>query len=228
MNAIKAAECGMPPFYQWSDGTFLYNGGDGNHAAVAFHNQLVVATLFDHESDRSPFASEGQFSCNEILLGPPVSHTGLLDRCLSYWCTDMQGKSVPLITAAFWNRGQQLVAGEPWSVMWKHGGWIMSRQLIEDLDEALAEWKADLNLTDDQLALARSLLQRRMDERQGVINLELADLGMLLSALPQDPLSELLQAAGGGQQAVRAGLDALASLGIRIPESILKGDSRIQ
>jgi hypothetical protein len=57
-----------------------YNGGDGNHFALAFDGDAVVGALFDHDSERSPFRCEGAYDAERFFVGVPSSHRSLVEQ----------------------------------------------------------------------------------------------------------------------------------------------------
>jgi hypothetical protein len=227
-EAIALIDYGQLPYCYWSDNTYQYDGGDGDYAAVAFEGDCLVATVFDHDSDRSPFRCEGTYEAERFFRGLPTSHRPLADRCLMCWRQEHEGRSIPLVTAAFWDDGEYLTAAEPWEQVWEHGAHVIRRELIEDLEEALAEWQVNLQLSPEQVAFARSLFQRKMARPNTVIELEPADVQFLIRTAAGEtgldlPASHFLRESAPlldgvrGETSFEAGLRSLATIGIHMP-----------
>ncbi|SRR5579883_2018781 len=239
VNALAIFDHGSFPYDQWDpetygelDGsTYTYNGTDGNHAAVTFRRGRLVATLFDHDSDRSPFRCEGAYDVERFLRGLPASHRRLAERCLGYWHAEgPRGEDVPLVTAAFWDGGESLAAAEPWEQVWEHGAHLLRRQLLEDLDEALIEWQHGTGLGPDRIAFARSVFQRKMACPDAVLVLEPEDVAYLMAIAGEGPeeyeegtMKWFMKAFAALElhgNPFREGCKALDSIGIQLPPSI--------
>src|SRR5579885_3121142 len=152
VNAIATVEIAdYAHLYQWDEDTFLHNGGDGCFAAITFRGEHLVGTFFDHESPRSPFRCGDAFDVNVFFRGMPASHQSLAERCLMYWHSELGGKYVPDVTAACWDEGEYLATAEPWEDAWSNGVHVIRRQLISDLEVALAEWKVNFMLLPEQI-----------------------------------------------------------------------------
>ncbi len=209
MNAIWMMDCWpLIPSTHWDGNTYLYDGQDGNYAAIIFEGDSVVGTLFDHDSNRSPFPCDGSFEVSRFFRGMPASHQPLADRCLMHWQSELRGESVPLITAAFWNHGEYLAAGEPWDKVWEHGAHVVSSELIEDLEQALAGWQNSYQFSAEEVAFARSLFERKMASPGPTIELTPNEVKSLES-MCEDP-------EGGGTKAWFRKLAAMASPGATI------------
>jgi hypothetical protein len=219
----------MGLYHRFKNGTYSYNGGDGTYAAITFGEGHLVATLFDHESDRSPFRFDyqGEFEVTRFFQGMPISYSPLAKKCLGFWYREHRGKDVPYITTAFWDDGEYLAAAEAWAQVWEHGGHVLEYQLMDDPEEALPRWQQACGLSPELIDLARSLLRRKM-ARPGVGLILEPDEALLLNAVAEEgpegyegePMKWLLKAAAQMEtdgNPFEEGCKALASIGIHLP-----------
>lgn len=143
----------------WSENVYLYCGGDGNSASIAFRGTSFVACVFDHDSPRSPW--RGNTDVGSYFRSLPDDHRELGKQCL-YYNQEKDGAKVWLITAAFWDEGQSIKAGEPWSDVWEHGAHVLSHELADDLETSLRQFREDYGLGPKEAALTRSLSKRKI------------------------------------------------------------------
>jgi hypothetical protein len=83
---------------------------------------------------------------------------------------------------------------------------LVQTELIEDLDEALAEWQEGYEMTPEQVAFVRSLFSRKAAQPDATIELSPTDVEML-TTVSKEPSEE-------GLSACR---EKLAAIGIRLP-----------
>jgi hypothetical protein len=227
VNALATFEYGASISSQWNDENYIYNGGDGNYAFVTFRAGHLVATLFDHDSDRTPFHSEGESDAERFFRGLPADYRPLAEWCLGFIHEDPQGNEVPMVTAAFWDGGEYLVATEPWEQVWEHGGHLLKCQLMENPEEALPLWHQDFGLSAELIDLARSLFRRKMARPGAAFVLESDEAALLRAVAEEDPekykgepmkwiLKTAAQAELNGNP-FEEGCKALASIGIHLP-----------
>jgi hypothetical protein len=223
-NAIAIIDYGSFPYRTWDEGTYLYDGTDGNLAAITFRDEALVATLFDHESKRSPFGSDlkGNFDTEFFFQGIPAGHRPLADRCLMY-CRQQknEGQVLPAITATFWDAGEYLTAAEPWDLVWNHGANVIENELNEDLDEAFAKWREGTGLTEEGIAFVRLLFQKKMSGPKNSFTLTRQEVDFLkrlaLDPRQDEPMIKLMKTSAEwppNKNSFEVGCQVLASIGI--------------
>jgi hypothetical protein len=167
-EAIMSAAHGTGPYQAWGGDLYVYDGTDGNYAAIAFRGESVVGSFCEIETFRS-LRSQSALNVTAMLEGLPPSHSDLAAISTAYWHTDIDGVDTPFVTAVVWDRSGYLVGAEPWLSLWEHGVSVVSLQLIEDLDEAVAACQVYFGLDAQEVALARSLHARRLANTSGPI-----------------------------------------------------------
>lgn len=80
---------------------------------------------------------------------------------LQYVLEDVDGEIKPVITAAFWGTWEELSSYQNWSDIWENGGYILENQLLPR-QQSLARWDEYYGLTNGQMNLALSLLDRKL------------------------------------------------------------------
>lgn len=156
----------------WSARTYLYDGQDGNFAAIAFRGESFVAAVFDHESERSPWARGGKVEVDRYFTGLPDSHRPLVEECLYFKTEWHDGTLMPLITTAFWDEGAYICASESWEEVWKHGANVLEVELTEEFETAFLRLANCYGFGPVELDLARALFERRMMNPPGPVYLE--------------------------------------------------------
>jgi hypothetical protein len=126
------------------------------------------------------------------------------DQTLKFNRHQYQGKQVPILTAAFWSKGEHLDAAFPWREVLKNGAHIIKTELMENIEEALNEWQDAYQMSTDQIRFVRSLFERRTTETQKLIELPTSDV-------------LFLEANSKNQQAMEESRRAFLAIGIWIP-----------
>ncbi len=146
----------------WDGRNYLLNDHAGTIGTVTFGEDGLVGVFFDAKSPRSPFVSGKPYSIDPLVAGmPPALRKLAEEEALQYMIQEHEGADVPIITAAVWSERGEVVAAEPWDEVRENGGHVVRFQCM-DADGALAEWGSDMSLSPEQLALARTLYERKL------------------------------------------------------------------
>jgi hypothetical protein len=194
-----------------TDGTGIYGANDsqGVYGAITFEGKSLVGIFYDTRSKRSPYRCPETYDVNRFFRGMSVYHRSLVERGpLQYFRELVDGTSMPSITAASWDAGAYLTAADPWEVVLAEGARLVRIELMEDLEEALAEWQYEYEMTPEQVAFARSLFQRKMARPAATILLTPAEVEFLRSTA-EEP----------NENGITACREKLAAIGIVVPES---------
>jgi hypothetical protein len=101
---------------------------------------------------------------------------------LQEWC----GKTVPLITALLWSENGAIVSPEPWPVAYGNGAHLIRASLGGE-EGALVAAAADCDLSADQVALARTLLGRKLASESAPIVLSTRESDVAFGSQPRAP-----------------------------------------
>jgi hypothetical protein len=160
--------------HHWDGDTYVGDNDQGEQWAVSFYPEGAVAVFYSSESERNPFP-EGSppYDQASYFRGMPNSLRAAKDRALSWMSNLDWGMGGPnaAITAAMWADGERFTANEPWEVVFRNSLWACYRQLLP-LDVALIEWQNDCDLNDEEVAVLRSLYQRRLASTGALIPVE--------------------------------------------------------
>jgi hypothetical protein len=168
----------------WDGSNYSVQDGEGCRGSITFqdNNAKVIGVFRDENSPRNPLVSEeGNYSLTPFFEGIPEELLSLAnDEALQYVLEEYEGATQPIITTAFWNKGETLTAAEPWSEVLTHGASILEIQLM-DTDDAIEEWEANYEMSPSQVSLMRSLFERKIATPNSPISLNNDELNLLLS-----------------------------------------------
>ncbi len=182
----------------WDGPNYSRQDTAGTRGTVTFGDGVLVGVFRDEHSPRSPLGTDQPYNLNLYLRGMPPELRDMADEeALQYVLEDHQGVTGPIITAAFWSDDATLTAAEPWPDVMKHGAHLVRRELLNS-DTALEAWREDLDLTGDEMNLARSLFRRKMEEHKEKITLTEHERRILLAQGDEgaDVARSLLNAVG--------------------------------
>ncbi len=147
----------------WTGDDFQVNNSCGTSGAVTFFKNGVVGCLYDYTCDYEPdWLVENQ---EHFFQGMPDVHRVISQQfTLRYRLEDHYGETITLVSAVFWNDGEQLVSAVPWQEMMDHGGYIL-RNHLRDHDEALDEWQDNWGMSDDQRTFIKMVFERLQNKR---------------------------------------------------------------
>ncbi|HLL02562.1 MAG TPA: hypothetical protein VK539_18415 [Myxococcaceae bacterium] len=205
IHAIMVARYPELAHEQSWDGT-NYNVQDsmGSRGTVSFSGNRVVGAFFDAKSPRNPFQSDGAYDVTKASRKMPSEHRRLAEgETFQYLLQEYQGKTVPIVTAAFWNEGPRLTAAEPWRLVYENGAHLLRRQLME-MDMALAEWRQAYGMSAPQFELARKLFEQKILNPGAPIVLSVDE-------------SLVVQAGAQGPEGLDTSRESFAEIGITLP-----------
>lgn len=167
----------------WDDDNYSVQNSSGARGTVTFKDDKLVGVFFDEDSPRNPANSdEEEYDLDRFFEGAPDDVFELAeDGALQYVLQDIaDDEQAPIITTAFWSAGERLAAAEPWQQVMEHGAHLLRIQLL-DTDAALAEWKEEFEMTDEQVALARSVYERKLAAPDQAITLTQEERDLILA-----------------------------------------------
>ena len=184
VNATMIAQNpGYARYLYWDNYNYVMNSMDGLYGTVAFENPegSLVAVFFDAHSMYNPISHHYVYELDKFFCGMPAGvRTVLKDRALRYNRQFFQGEVTPLVTAAYWDDGEFLTAAYPWDAVMANGACIMSIELM-DCELALDELRDAYQMSQGQVDFARSVFERKMDQRRERFELARSEIDWLVS-----------------------------------------------
>jgi len=178
----------------WDGTNYSIQDSMGSRGTIAFRGAKAVGVFFDKNSPRNPFLSKEPYDPDRFFRGMPGDLLPLAgEEALQYVLDEYKGKTSPIITAAFWTEGESLAAAEEWPPVFDNGAHLIRIQLM-DTNTALQEWRAQYEMSAEQVALAQTLFQRKIAAREGPVELA-ADERQFLAGQAESPdgLDEALE-----------------------------------
>ncbi|WP_429695093.1 hypothetical protein [Bacillus pseudomycoides] len=93
---------------------------------------------------------------------------------------NINGETVPIGTAAFLGTGEEIYSQEEFDEMIDNGGFLLEKQAM-DIETAINEWQEDVEMSDVQINLLKSVFQRKIDNPSEVIVLTVEEIQMIES-----------------------------------------------
>ena len=180
----------------WDGRNYLLNDHAGTIGTITFADDGLVGVFFDAKSPRSPFVSGKPYSIDPMVAGMPAGLLELAEKeALQYMIQEYEGADLPIITAAIWSAADDVVAADPWAEVRENGGHVVRFQCM-DTDRALAEWGADMSLSPEQIELARTLYQHKLELGDARYTLSDEEKRILAPGAGEAESRELLAAVG--------------------------------
>ncbi len=152
-------------YLSWDGKNYVLNNADGTYAAITIDGANVVGVFFDSQSPLSPYRSSEKYGIEVFFRGMPTPLRSIAEnQTLRYNRQIYRGETVPIITAAFWSDGEFLTAAFPWQEVLQNGAYIIRVELSSDTNAALNEWQDSYQCSSEEIALARSLFERKMSD----------------------------------------------------------------
>lgn len=188
----------------WDGINYSVQDNMGSRGTISFYGDDLVGVFFDENSPRNPFRSRLSYNLEEFFRGAPVKLRSLADEhALQYVLQEYQGAAMPVITAAFWNDGERLVAAEQWQQVIENGAHLVRIQLLS-AEAARAEWERHYEMSRAQVALARSIFERKMAAPETTLELD-------------NSVRDLLRANCKGAEGMNESRESFAEIGILLP-----------
>ena len=109
--------------HSWDGSNYSVQDSQGAHGTIAFgeDRSVFVAAVYSQESERAGPIFEN--ATDALFRGIPDDLAALRDEALQYVLQDVDGATVPVVTAAFWSdlTSSLVTACEPWADTLAHG-----------------------------------------------------------------------------------------------------------
>lgn len=170
----------LASFLSWDGRNYVLNNGDGTYGAITYDNGTAVGVFFDVNSRFSPMRTGCEYNSACFFEGMSSRQRELAaSETLQFNRQCYRGQWVSLVTAAFWDNEEYLTGAFCWNEVIDNGAHIVHVELMENVDDALEEWRDAYQMSDDQAAMVRSLFFRRIREIDTRIDLSEQEVGIL-------------------------------------------------
>lgn len=182
VDCIMTAQNSLFSTAAWEDnGLFTKSGRavfgtkdwQGIYGAIIFEGESLVGIFYNSNSKRAPYLCPDTYDLNRFFHGMPSRHRILADNFIKEFdfVERVDERRIPSVTTAFWDEGEFLTGADPWHVVLAEGARLVRIELIEGIDQALAEWQEECEMSPEQVAFARSLFNRKMSRPHAMIEL---------------------------------------------------------
>jgi hypothetical protein len=201
----------------WEDSGFFTKKGravfgtkdwQGIYGGITFDGESLVGIFYDSNSKRAPYLCPDTYDVNRSFQGMLSRHRKVADWFLKHFdfVEHVDGRDFPSVTTAFWDEKEYLAAADPWHVVMAEGARVARIELMEDIDQALADWQEEHEMSPEQVAFAKSLFNRKITHPEVEIELTQAEVEWLRST-SEEPSEDGIAACRG----------KLRTIGIRVP-----------
>jgi hypothetical protein len=177
-HAIMVAHYPEMSHEQSWDG-FNYNVQDssGTRGTITFHPNYLVGAFRNEYSERV----SKYIDAHDYFLGAPEEANLLaVNETLQYLLEDIDGKTVPIVTTAFWSYSDGIYSKDKFGDFFENGGFLIERQ-VTNFETAINEWKEDFEMSETQVNLLRSVFESKISNPTGDIVLNEDEIKMIES-----------------------------------------------
>ena len=153
--------------HSWDRTSYSVQDGFGSRGTVTFENDVCVCAIRSDNSERlSRFIPYTYYFEN-----CPVQNFRLAEEeTLQYLLDERNGEILPVITACFWNNGNELESNDSWKDIFSNGGDILIPQL-SSFEIGLEHWKNYYGMNKAELNLVVKLFKEKVSNPQQDIKL---------------------------------------------------------
>jgi hypothetical protein len=189
-------------FEGWIGDVYELNNWEGTFGVVVFFFGGAVGAFYDvHNSHKWAWLLHNQES---FFRGMPTDLRAIADKiALQYLLREVEGRSIPLVTAVFWAAGETLSAAVPWAEFMDNGGHILRIHLMER-KAALVEWTKEYEMTADEVEFAERVFDRKQGAKSSWIDLTESE-------------AEWLQQRAGTSNGMKQCRKSFAEIGVFVP-----------
>ena len=161
--------------HSWDGINYSAQDTEGARGTITFHHQYCVAAFRDDNSERANKVRKA----SEYFKGASKDILDIAEsEALQYLLDSVKGKSVPVITSAFWGEGSNLYSNDEHDDMYKYGGFLLFRQVMT-LNDSIVAWKEYYDMTKEQSDLLESIFTRKVSNPTATIILTKEEVDLI-------------------------------------------------
>lgn len=162
----------------WDGINYSVQGSGGTRGTITFHPQYIVAAFRNERSSRLS-AKEGFKEAASYFEGAGGAILRLAEEeALQYLLDDVNGKTLPLITTAFWGEHEALFSPDNFEDLMRHGGFLLETQMM-GFDDAVKRWQEEYEMSAELCTLMTSLFKQKIKKPSKKIYLSKEEIELI-------------------------------------------------
>jgi hypothetical protein len=160
--------------HSWDGVNYSVQDSAGARGTITFQNKCCVAAFRSETSGRI-----NKKGFMEFFQNTPQELIDLAENeALQYLLDDVDGEVIPVITTAFWGKGNELFSEDSFDELLENGGHLLKTQAM-DSDSAINVWKGYYDMSQAQVALLSAIYARKIANPEKVILISREELNMI-------------------------------------------------
>lgn len=156
--------------HSWDGMNYSTQDSSGTRGTITFSDKYYVGAFRNDNSERLN-NKDGVLKYIQYFNGVPQDIIKLSEEeALQYLLEDINGKTIPVITTAFWGDENDGFSNDKINDFKENGGFLLEVQMME-IDKAINEWKEYYEMTQKQVDLLISIYKRKENSPNEMITL---------------------------------------------------------
>lgn len=174
--------------HSWDGMNYNIQDSAGTRGTITFHLEYCVAAFRKDNSNRVNSVNKIK-QAKEYFEGASNEIVKLAEtEALQYLLENVDGRTMPLITTAFWGIGESIFTTDSFEDMYENGGFLLERQTM-DFENAIEAWVEYYDMSSQQCELLKTIFKRKIVEPDRAITLTTSEIAMI-GTDDQDGLEE--------------------------------------
>jgi len=163
--------------HSWDGINYNVQDSAGIRGTITFHPEFCVAAFCNDNSDR--ITTDTFTNVSEYFKGAPQEIVKLAEEeALQYLLHNVNGKTIPVITTAFWGSKNELFTGDSFDLMMQNGAVLLERQLM-DSDLSIKAWKEYYDMSERQVDLLKLIFMQKIANPKDIISISKKEVEMI-------------------------------------------------
>lgn len=164
--------------HSWDDINYSVQDSAGARGTITFDSKYCVAAFRNDKSKRLSLNSDFKEAKRYFEGAPEEVIKAAQTEALQYLLDNVDGKTMPLITTAFWGTDNNLFAVDTFDEMYENGGFLLENQ-VRDLDEAVEAWREYYDMSPQQTKLLISIYKRKIENPNEMLILKKEEVELI-------------------------------------------------
>lgn len=164
-----------------------YNVQDscGCRGTITFHEKYLVAVFQDINNRKMIEKCIVNGALNIININEKVIEDIAKEEALLYVLDDINGKTVPLITAGFWGIENDIFSKDEYKIIEENGAYIISKQIL-DFEKSIQALIEYYDIDDKLVKLIESIYIRKIQNPNSIIRLFRHEIKVLMEVYGEE------------------------------------------
>ncbi|ANP83636.1 MULTISPECIES: hypothetical protein [Bacillus] len=159
----------------WDGCNYSMQDSQGGRGTITFHPDYTIVCLQDVNSER---IDEWIDAANYFEGAPSEVIDIAKEEALQYVLEEVEGETVPFITAAFWIEESGAYSIDSFEEIEEHGGSLLEIPLL-NLHSAMERLEEEYELTEEQIELLQLVYERKIKNPNEEIMLSKEEVAMI-------------------------------------------------